>query len=227
MTVIRATRKFIDNFDRDIAFTAGTPNGYWTIKDTSPAGAPTYTAVTAVDGGALALTLASTSEAETVTLYQTDKLFYDLAYLQHVWWVVKVASVDAVTTIVAGVGSAQADDTDTMATNAWFKLTGPTSTSALVCETDDAVTDTDDISTGQTLGSTYKKLHLDFTCGLGDVRFFVDGARVAQSQKFNMSGLTAGLNVQPFFQIGKASGTGTPVATIAQFGIQYQYAYGA
>lgn len=227
MTILRATRKFIDNFDRDIAFTAGTANCYWTIKDTSSAGSPTYTTVTTEDGGALKLTLANTSEAETLTLYQTDKLFYDLQYLQHVWWVVKAASFDAVTTFCAGVGSAQNDTLDSVVTNAWFRVEGSTSTSALGVETDDAVTDVTLTSTGQSLGSTYKKLHIDFTYGLGDVRFFCDGARVAQSTKFNMSGLTSGLNVQPYLQLQKASGTGVAAVSIAQFGIQYQYAYGA
>lgn len=227
MTVIRATKKFIDNFDRDIAFTAGTANGYWTIKDASSAGAPTYTTVSTEDGGALKLTIANTSEAEVVTLYQTDKLFYDMRYLQHVWWVLKVASVDALTVLVAGVGSAQADDEDTMTTCAWFKMEGADSTTALVVETDDGVTDKANIATGQTLGTTYKKLHLDFTNGLGDVRFLCDGSRVAAGTTFDMSGLTAGLNVQPFLQLSKPSGTGVPNVSIAQFGIQYQYAYGA
>ena len=227
MTIVRATKKFIDNFDRDIAFSAGTANGYWTIKDTSSAGAPTYTTVTTEDGGCLKLLLANTSEAEVVTLYHTDKLFYDLAYLQHVWWIVKVAGVDSVTTLVAGVGSAQNDDTDAIVTNAWFKLTGPGSTTALVVETDDGTVDNDDVATGQTLAAVYKKLHLDFTYGLSDVRFMCDGQRVAAGTTFNMSALTAGLNVQPFLQIAKASGTGVPSVSIAQFGIQYQYAYGA
>jgi hypothetical protein len=229
MTVVRHTRKFVDEFDRDIAFTAGTANGYWTIKDTSSSGTPTYTTVTANDGGLLTITLASTNEAEVVTLYQTDKLFYDLAYLQHVWWVLKVASISAVTTLVAGVGAAQNDTADDVVTNAWFRMEGSASTSALVVETDDgnAASDNDDVATGQTLSTTLKKLHIDFTNGLGDVRFYVDGARVAASTTFSMAGLTAGLNVQPFLQIQKSGGTTTPAVSIAQFGIQYQYAYGA
>jgi hypothetical protein len=42
-----------------------------------------------------------------------------------------------------------------------------------------------------------------------------------------MAGLTSGLNVQPFLQIQKSGGTGTPAVSIAQFGIQYEYSYGA
>lgn len=227
MTVIRHTRKFVDEFDRDITFSAGTGNGYWTIKDTSSSGTPTYTTVTASDGGLLTLTLSNTNEAQVVTLYQGDKLFYDLQYLQNVWWVLKVASISSVTTVVAGVGSAQADTADNVATNAWFRMDGGTSTSAVVVETDDGTTDVAATATGTTLSTTLKKFLIDFTNGIGDVRFFVDGARVAAGTTFNMSGLTAGLNVQPFLQIQKSGGTTTPAISIAQFGIQYNYAYGA
>ena len=227
MTVIRHTRKFVDEFDRDITFAAGTGNGYWTIKDTSSSGTPTYTTVTASDGGLLTITCSNTNEAQVVTLYHGDKLFYDLQYLQNVWWVLKVASFSATATLVAGVGSAQADSADDVATNAWFRMEGGTSTSAVVVETDDAVTDTDDVATGQTLSTTLKKFLIDFSYGLGDVRFFIDGARVAAGTTFNMSGLTAGLNVQPFLQFQKSGGTATPAVSIAQFGINYNYAYGA
>lgn len=227
MTVYRNVRKFIDDFDRPIDFTAGTANGYWGLKDTSSSGTPTYTTVSANDGGLFTITLANTNEAECVTLYHEDILAYDLAYLQHVWWILKVASIDATTVLVAGVGSAQADDEDTMATNAWFKMEGATSTTAVVVETDDAVTDDDDNATGGTLSTTLKKCHIDFTRGLSDVRFYFDGAPVATDSTFNMSGLTAGLNVQPFLQISKSGGTGTPAVSIAQYGIQYEYSYGA
>ena len=226
MTVARAVRKFVDEFDRPIDFTAGTANGYWGLKDTSSSGTPTYIGATS-DGGSFTITLANTSEAETVTLYHEDQLFYDLAYLQHVWWILKVASIDSATVLVAGVGSAQADDEDTMTVNAWFKMEGATSTTALVVETDDNTTNNDDVATGTTLATTYKKCHIDFTDGLSDVKFFCDGSRVAESTTFDMSSVTSGQNVQPFLQLSKASGTGTPAVTIGQFGIQYEYAYGA
>jgi hypothetical protein len=223
MTVVRATRKFVDDFDRPIDFTAATSNGYWCIKDTSSSGTPTYATVTASDGGMLTLTMSNTNEAQVLTLYHKDLLFYDLEYLQHVWWVLKVASIASTTTLVAGVGSAQNDTADSVVTNAWFRMDGGTSTSTLYVETDDAATDVAATTTGTTLSTTFKKCHIDFTYGLGDVRFYVDGERVAAATSFDMSGLTSGLNVQPFLQIQKSGGTSTAAVSIGQFGIQYQY----
>ena len=41
----------------------------------------------------------------------------------------------------------------------------------------------------------------------------------------SMASPAAGQNVQPFIQLHKASGTGTPAVTLAQFGITYQKSY--
>lgn len=226
MTVYRGVKTIIDNFDYAIAGSTTPGMNGWTIKDTSSAGTPTYLG-TGEDGGSFKATLASTSEEEIVTLYQNDVLNFDLAKIHNVWWIAKVAGIDAVTDVVIGVGAAQNDTEDSVVTNAWFKMDGSVSTSNLYCETDDAVTDNDDKAAGTTLSSTYKKLLIDFTNGLSDVRFFVDSARVADTTTFDMSGLTAGLNVQPFMQLHKASGTGVGSVQIAQFGITYEWSYGA
>lgn len=224
--ISRGVKTFIENFDRAQSFTTTPGQNGWTIKDTSSGGTPTYLCITE-DGGAAKLTLVNTSEAEIVTLYHNDVLVYDVRQLKQVWWIAKVASIDAVTTLTMGVASAQTDTDDNIATNAWFRMEGSVSTSNLLVETDDGTTDKDDISTGTTLSSTYKKMLIDFTNGIGDVRFFVDGARVAAGTLFDMSDLTAGLNVQPFVQLQKASGTGVPTVTLAQFGVSYEWAYGA
>lgn len=224
--ISRGVHEFVDMFDRAQAFTTTPGQNGWTIADTSSAGTPTYLCITE-DGGAAKLTLAANSEAENVCLYQNDVLPYDLANLLRVDFIAKVAGVDSATVITFGVGSARADDEDTVATNAWFKIEGATSTSALVVETDDATNDLNDKATGTTLASTYKKCSIDFSQGLSDVRFFVDGERVAASTTFDMSDVTSGQNVQLLAQVEKASGTGTPSLTIARVAVAYKYAYGA
>lgn len=225
--VIRGIRTFIDKFDRAQAFTTTPGMNGWTIADTSAAGTPTYLCVTE-DGGGAALTLASNSEAENVCLFFNDVLPYDIRMLQCVWWTIKFnAQADAVTTLVAGVGSARNDTPDSVAVNAWFRVEGSANTSNLVCETDDATTDNDDKASGATLTTGYKKLLIDFTGGLSDVRFFVDGARVATGTTFNMSAVAAGQNVQPILQLQKASGTGVPAVQIAEFGAQFSWALGS
>lgn len=225
--VDRETVVKIDRFDRAQAFTT-TPAGEfgWTVADTSAAGTPTYLCVTD-DGGAAALTLAATSEAENVCLYQNDVLPFDLAKLHAVEFVAKVSGVDSVTTIVFGVGSARNDTPDSVTYNAWFRMEGSASTSAIVAETDDNTTDNDDKATGTTLSSTYKKFRIDFTDGLSNVKFYVDGARVATGTTFSMASAAAGQNVQLIAQIQKASGTGTPALTISDVHVQYTRGDGA
>lgn len=217
------TTKLIDNFDRAQEFGTTPGQNGWTIADTSTGGAPTYLCATE-DGGAAVLTLANTNEAEIVTLYHKDVLAFDVRKISQVWWVAKVAGIDAVTTLTIGVGSARNDTADSVAANAWFRMEGSASTSALLYESDDGTTDDDDNSAGTTLAAVYKKLLIDFTQGLDKVRFFVDGVLVGTT---DMSALGAGQNVQPIVQLQKASGTGVPAVTIAQFGISYNWSYGA
>lgn len=226
MTVQRGVKTIIDNFDRAQQFSTTPGQNGWTIKDTSAGGAPTYLCVTE-DGGSAKLTLAATNEAEIVTLFQNDVLIYDLAQLQHLWFIAKVAGIDANSTLVVGVANAQNDTPDSVGVSAWFRLEGSASLTALVAESDSSVVDNDDVATNDTLAGVYKKLHLDFTNGLSNVHFYVDGKRVATDTKFDLSGVSAGQNVQPFVQLQKASGTGVPSVQLAQFGAQYGWAYGA
>lgn len=226
MTVSRGVRLYEDFFDRAQAFTTTPGQNGWTIADTSSSGTPTYLCVTE-DGGAAKLTLVSTSEAEIVTLYHNDVLAFDLAQIQRADFIVKVAGIDSATTLTFGLGSARNDTDDSVSINCWFRMEGSVSTTALLVETDDSVTDNDDKATGTTLSSTYKKCSIDFTNGISDIRFFVDGERVASGTTFSMSGITAGQNVQPIIQIQKASGTGVPSISVAAICIQYRYAYGA
>lgn len=216
------TTKLIDNFDRAQEFSTTPGHNGWTIADTSASGSPTYKCATE-DGGAAALTLDGTSEAEIVTLYQKDVLALDVRKLHQVWWVAKVAAIDAVTTLVLGIGSARNDNADSVGVNAWFRLHGSGSTSALLYETDDGTIDNDDKPTGKTLADVYRRLLIDFTQGLGNVRFFVDGDLVGTA---DMSKLPAGQNVQPIVQLQKASGTGVPSVSIAQYGVSYSWSYG-
>lgn len=187
----------------------GTP---WAIADTSSAGTPTYATVSPSATGEVALTLASTSEVENVCLSFGDKLCFDIDNIQRFEARVKVSGCTSGTTIVWGLQSARNDDTDATTNNAQFKMVGATSTTAVVVETDDGTTDLDDKATGATLATTYKKFVIDFTGGKSDVKFYIDGARVAASTTFTMAAATSSL--QPFFQIQKTSSANTDAVTI-------------
>lgn len=220
----RGVRCNSDHFDRAQSFTTTPGENGWTAVLTGTT--PTALCITA-DGGAAKLTLTNTSEAQLAVLYHNDVLAFDVAQLKWVEIVALVAGVDSVTTIVMGVASAHNTTLDSIATNAWFRMQGSTSTTAVVVETDDGTNDLDDKATGQTLSGTYKTFKIDFQNGLADVRFYIEGERVAQATTFDMSGLTAGLNVQPYIAVAKASGTGVPSITVAKVDVVYNYAYGS
>lgn len=178
----------------------------WLVDDTSAAGTPTFVR----SGSAAVLTLASNVEVENVCLHFGDVLPFDIDDILSMEFRAKVtATLDATTTIVMGLGDTRDDDPDAVIANAFFKLAG---SNAIVVESDDGTTDLDDKATGVSLAATYKKFVISFTGGKSDVRFFVDGARVAASTTFDMSAYSAGL--QPIFQIQKTSDANVDALTI-------------
>lgn len=218
-----AARPYVwaDDFQRAQALTTTPGFNGWTVADTSSSGTPTYLCVSDPNG-AMKLTLANTNEAEIVTMYHNDVLGFDFEGVDSFEIVAKVASIDAVTTLTMGLGTARHDTDDTVAGSVWFRMEGSASTSNLVVETDDGTTDNDDKPTGQTLSSTYKRLFCDCSVKT-DVKFFIGDTqgglvRVATGTTFDMSGLTG--NVQPLIQLQKASGTGVPSVTIDYFCIR-------
>jgi hypothetical protein len=173
----------------------------WLIVDTSASGTPTYTRGTNV----ATLTLAATSEIENVCLAHGDALAFDIDDLLNIEMRVRLGvTMTTGTELVFGVGSARNDTTDSVAANAWFKMVGANSTTLVYCETDDGTRDVDDISSGQTLGTTFKKFFIDFS-NKRDVKFYIDGIRVAAATTFDMSAYSSGL--QPIIQLQKAANT--------------------
>lgn len=186
--------------------TTADPATPWLVDDTSSSGTPTYVR----NASEAVLTLASTTEVENVCLHHGDALSFDIDKLMRMEFAAKVtASLDSATTVVMGLGSARADDPDTVAANAFFKLAGSNS---VVVETDDGTTDDDDNATNVTLSDTYKRFVIDFTGGKSNVKFYVDGVQVASSSTFSMANYSAGL--QPIFQIQKTSDSNTDALTI-------------
>ena len=208
MAGIQDFQHWHDDFNGTVATfpTSADPATAWLVDDTSSSGTPTYTKGTSE----AILTLASTAEVENVCLHFGDALDFDIDLIQSVEFRAKVtATLDSATTIVMGLGSARNNDPDAIAANAFFKLAG---SNAVVCESDDGTTDNDDKATGVSLSSTYKRFLIDFTGGKSNVKFYIDGERVASSTTFDMSGYSAGL--QPIFQIQKTSDTNTDALTL-------------
>lgn len=203
MAGIQDFQEYVDDFFGTSATlpVSADPATPWLIVDTSAAGAPTYTRAASV----ATLTLASTNEVENVCLAHGDGLSFDIDDLLRVEMRVRLGvAMTTGTELVFGVGSARNDTTDSVAANAWFKMVGANSTTAVYVESDDSVRDNDDVVTGQTLGTTFKRFVIDFS-NKRDVKFYVNGNRVAAATTFDMSSYSAGL--QPIIQIQKAANT--------------------
>lgn len=205
---------FLDMFKghRVYSATAGSNIGHnWLIADTSSAGTPTYTPVDATGPGGVNLAFDNTSEIQNVCLYWGDKLSLDIDDLIEATFRVKVGqtTLDSATSLAFGLIGDRNDAIDSIAQNIVFRLIG---SNAVVVETDDGTTDTDDKATGKTLSTTAKDFTINFANGTSDVRFYIDGEPVATSTTFDMSGYTGKL--QPFMQLQKTADTNTDDATL-------------
>ena len=225
--IYRETVSWIDRFDRaQLLSTTPGVNG-WTLTDTSVAGAPVFLCTTE-NGGRLSIGAANDTEVENVCASHNDVLMFDLAAIQYVRMICQMSSVPGATTVVSfGVANARNDDEDAIGVSTFFKIEGATDLTNIVIESDDGTIDNNDVATGETLSTVFKEFVIDFSYGLSDIRYYIDGARVASGTTFDMSNITAGQNVQPFIQVSKGSTAGTPTLEIARYEIQYEAAYGA
>ena len=182
---------------------AGSEGQVWEITDTSSAGTPTYT-IGGVNGLAT-LAMDTQAEVQNVCMAFEDDLNFDIDLIDHIEMGVLMgqAAVDATTSVAFGLASARNDAIDSIAEQASFRVIGSGSTTAVVVETDDGTNNNDDVATGTTLINVQKKFVISFANGKSDVRFYINGARVAASTTFDMSNYAAGL--QPYFQIQKTS----------------------
>ena len=197
----------------------------WDIVDTSSAGTPTYTAVdnaTDAPNGALAVAFDSTTEVQNVCVAHGDQLWLDIDSIIDVTFRVKMnqAAVDSATSFAIGLTGDRNDAIDSIDYAALFRVIGADSTTLLVVETDDGVTNLDDKATGKTLINAYKDLKISFPNGKADVRFFVDGQPVAEDVTFDMSAYSGCL--QPFMQLQKTSDNNTDGFTVCDVIINYR-----
>lgn len=175
----------------------------WDVADTSSSGTPTYT-VGGVNGE-LTIAFDSANEIQNVCVFKSDVLNFDIDLIQSIEFRVKVGgTLNAATSLAFGLCTARNDTIDSLASHASFRLIG---SNAILCETDDSVNDKDDVATGVSLSTTYKRFLIDFTGGKSNVKFYVDGQRVAASTVFDMSNFSTGL--QPYIQLQKTASANT------------------
>lgn len=176
----------------------------WNVVDVNTA---TEAIVDDSSCGVFRLALAANNEAEDAVLYHGDNKTFDVGNGLIFECRINVA-VAAGTGVCAVFGMAGDHnlDKDFVTEHAWFRLQAADS---ILCESDDTTNDNDDKDTGFDItAGTYRVYRIDFT-NLADVRFFVDGQRVCSDTTFDMSNLSATeQQMQPYFSLDKASGTG-------------------
>ncbi len=177
----------------------GTDAIKWTKTDTGT-GTQVSDAADEVNG-AVQLDILNTSEAEEATILWGDQLLLKAGQGLIMEFRVKLSILPTSgTKVVMGLGSNRNADPDSVANNAWFLAAG---SGAILAESDDGTIDNDDVSTGITVLATEWHLYRIDASDADNVKFYIDGARVAAATTFKFGANKA----QPYFQAFKASGT--------------------
>ena len=187
----------------------GSPIGttaIWNIVDVAGA---TPAIVADSGNGLFRLPLTNTSEAQDAVLYHNDNRTFDVE--NGLIFETRINVVVLPTATAESVWGMCGDhnlDNDSATESVWFKIDG---SGAVVVENDDATAGhtNDDVATGVTaVPGTYNIYRIDCTT-LSDVKFFIDGVRVASGTTFDLSTLTGDTAyLQPYFDMDKGADAG-------------------
>ena len=195
-------KQFVEEFQGAAGGSVFDGTTIWNVVDVGDA-----TEAIVADDDKFLLHLHATSEAEDAVLYQNDNKTFDVGDgLIFETRIDMAVSPGTGAVAVFGICGDHSLDKDANTEHAWFRLDASL---VLKVESDDTTNNNDDVATGITLvAGTYNIFRIDFTT-LTDVKFFVDGVRVATGTTFDMSNLSAAeQKMQPYFSLDKASGTG-------------------
>ena len=186
---------------------AGSPESgmKWVTKLVQTAGTPTAAVKADTVNGVVECALDSTSEKQGAEVYMNDELQFSIA--QGLVFEARFA-LSVLPTLAAefviGLVSAWADGLDGTTYNVIVTCDGG---GLITCEKDDNATD-ESASSGVTLtASEYAIVRIDCSTA-ADIKFYVNGARVAGSTTFDWAASAANSKVQPIFGLYKASGAG-------------------
>jgi len=179
----------------------------WTARDTNAA-----TEAIVADGarGVIALTLTNANEAQLAGIDWADHRplvlnQYLAIEFRFRFTVLPTGSVVAVLGLCGDHNAA----VNTVAESIWFRADG---SGAITVETDDTSNETSQVATGVTLIADQWCVGRIECEDFEDVRFYLDGARVASGTTFNMTTVDA-LALQPVVRVGKESAA-TTVGTL-------------
>ena len=188
----------------------------WSILEVSAGGTPTEAIVANSSNGQFLLHSDTTNEDQDVVLYQPTSKTFDVGNGLIFEARINMAVAPGVgVRAVAGMCGPHSLIKDNAAVAAWFSWAASMSTAV---ETDDTTNDTAATAVATAVAGTYNIYRIDFTT-LANVKFFIDGVRVATGTTFDMSNLTAGeQQMQPYFSLDK---TGAGVAGGGDINIDY------
>lgn len=177
----------------------------WTVVDVSTSGNTTPLISADAANGVARFPLDVTGEAqESGFTFGNQRPF---VLNQGLVWEARVALAVLPTLVAEAVWGLAGDKNaaaDSVAEGIWFKADG---SGAIVAESDDTANNNDDVATGVTVtAGEFRIYRIDCTT-ITDVRFYIDGERVAAGTTFDMSTVPT-LKLQPYFHIAKASGAG-------------------
>jgi hypothetical protein len=183
----------------------------WTAIDVSSAGDTTPLIAADVANGVARLPLDVTSEAQESGLtFGNQRPFVLNQGLQFECRVAIQTLPTLLSEAVWGLAGDKNAVADSVAESIWFKADG---SGAIVVENDDTANTNDDVATGVTLtAGQYAIFRIDCS-DIASVKFYINGARVAEGTTFDMS-TVATLKLQPYFHIAKASGAGLGVLDV-------------
>ena len=173
----------------------------WVVKDISAAGTPTCAKLANEVNGVIELDLDATVEVQTIEMDFDDQLVFSIA--QGLIFEARISmSVLPTASAARGIfGMGGAWVAEGAAHRVGFEIL---TAGVINAEEDDAVTDTPG-STGVTaVAGTYNIFRIDCTTQT-DIKFFIDGVRVAASTTFNNASAAGNLKMQPYFGCTKTS----------------------
>jgi len=193
--------QFVEDF---VGTSGGGPFGATTMWNVVDVGTATEAIVADSSNGQFLLHLSGDNQDQDAVLYHGNNRTFDVGHGLIFEARVNMAVLPGTGVIaVFGMCTDHNLDKDTIAESAWFRFDA-----SLTCtvETDDTTgaTETSKVATGfDASAGTWDIYRIDFT-NLANVKFFINGARVAAATTFDMSALAgATLNMQPYFSLDK------------------------
>jgi hypothetical protein len=174
----------------------------WGARDT---GAATEAVVADAANGVLGLALDATNEAQLAGVDWADQrtLVLNQGLILETRFRLSVLPSAASVVAVIGLQGDHNAAVDTVAESIWFRADG---NGQVTVETDDTSHETSKVVTGVTLTTSDWVIAKIDCADIADVKFFINGDRVAAATTFDMSAVPA-LALQPVARISKSAAT--------------------